>query len=92
MFVITQILSGHISVNLIMDCEIPWKSIESSACPLGARPPFLPPGSWFKPRQGWPVYSTGAATPLLLFVFQRRGSGPPIESRVRRAAEKQKEG
>jgi hypothetical protein len=46
-----------------------------------------------KPRQGRPVYSTSAATrSLLLFVFQRRGPGPPIELPARRAAEKQKEG
>jgi hypothetical protein len=39
--------------------------------------------------QGWPVCSASAAIPLSLFVFQRRGSGPPIDFHAPRAAEKQ---
>ena len=37
-----------------------------------------------KPRQGWPVYSPGAAIPVLLFVFQRRESGAGVELPARR--------
>jgi hypothetical protein len=35
-----------------MNCEIPWKSIESSACPPDVRPLFLPPASWLNPLRG----------------------------------------
>jgi hypothetical protein len=85
--VITQIFSKYISVNLIMNRGIPWKSIDSSACPLDVRPPFVrprfsPPASWLKPRQGWPVYSAGTPTPSFFLFFSgaslaRRSNCPP---------------
>jgi hypothetical protein len=80
--VITQIFSKDISVNLIINCQIPRESIDSSACPLDVRPPFSPPASWLKPRQGWPVYSAGAPTPSCFLFFSgaslaRRSNCPP---------------
>jgi len=77
-----------------MNCEIPWKSIESSACPPGVRPTFLPPTRWLNPVRGGLFIAPARPPPLLLFVFQRRGSGPPIELPASRqvGTEKQKEG
>ena len=87
----SQMFSEHISVSLIMNCEIPWESIDSSACPLDVRPPFVrppfsPPASWLKPRQGWPVYSAGAATPTGFLPFGTPRRWHEISRSKRRAS------
>ena len=51
-----------------MNCEIPWKSIESSACPPGVRPPFLPPASWLNPVRGG-LFIAPARPPPSFFLF-----------------------
>jgi hypothetical protein len=87
--VITQIFSERISVSLIMNCEIPWKSIESSAGPPGVRPPFLPPANWLNPARGG-LFIAPAQPPPSFFLFFSGAGLARLSSRASAAPLKNK--
>jgi len=72
-----------------MNCEIPWKSIESGACPQGVQPPFLPPANWFNPARGG-LFIAPVQPPPSFFLFfsgaglarmSKRPSAAPLKNK-----------